>query len=448
MIIRKLFLLSALLLSAAVVFGSGQTEPSIEVTEDFMGNRNGETVVTAAIGRWQTIQEPFESRRDFIYDTAMSWAQNNPDYGIEIQLLTPGEISQDMSRILAEAQAGIGPDFIHVDSFWVGNFLDAGLLQPLDDLLPADELAEFYDFTRDVTVRDGRQYAIWPETDARFLYYRQDLIDTPPETWDELIEIAVAMNEEHGIHGYLTNAGQGEGASNENTWPYLWAQGGEIFDEENDFRPVLGEGENRDIMISIYSFMRRLVDSGASPEAIIGFPGFDPIMAEVRADNVAMMINGSWALGQLQDIVEDADEKWGFTSIPQRERGQRANSNGGWAWAILTDDPERQQVALSYIMENVAGAEAMAARSQVYGYIPTRRDVFEEDPFFSNDPIQQIFAAELVHGRARPATSLYPAISDLNARALGSVLTGSASPEEAVDRLQRQALAEWESWRQ
>ena len=46
--------------------------------------------------------------------------------------------------------------------------------------------------------------------------------------------------------------------------------------------------------------MKELIDSGAAPKDIISMTGFDPIMSEVRADNVGMMIQGTWAVAQLQ----------------------------------------------------------------------------------------------------------------------------------------------------
>lgn len=433
-----------LLCLVSVVFAQAEKEGAIVVTEDYVGNVNAEKVLTVAINRDDTIRSPYESRVAYIEEAAMKWAEAHPEWGIELKVLTPGQISQDMARLLTEAEQGVAPDFIHLDSFWVGNFLDAGLLQPIDPYITQADKDAFFDWTKGVTMRDGKQYAIWGETDARLLYYRKDLIDTPPRTWDDLIEAALMVQDKYGIKGFLTPAGQSESASNENTWAYFWAQGGEIFGENS--RPVLGEGENRQKLINVYAFMKRLIDTGASPKDIISMTGFDPIMSEVRADNVGLIIQGTWAVSQINDIVEDADEKWDFVPYPQMDADTYANSNGGWTWAVLTEDKEKQEVAMSYIMSMVGSKDAMAARAKAFNYIPTRSDVFESDSYFSDDPIQQRFFEELKNGHARPASSLYPTISGLNARMMGEVLIGNKTPAEAVDELQRLALVEWEEW--
>ena len=128
------------------------------------------------------------------------------------------------------------------------------------------------------------------------------------------------------------------------------------------------------------------------------------------------------------------------------EADQYANSNGGWTWAVLTEDAEKQEVAMSYIMSMVGSREAMTERTKAFNYIPTRSDVFESDSYFSEDPIQQKFFEELKNGHARPASSLYPTISGINARMMGEVLIGNKTPAEAVDELQRLALVEWKEW--
>jgi multiple sugar transport system substrate-binding protein len=97
-------------------------------------------------------------------------------------------------------------------------------------------------------------------------------------------------------------------------------------------------------------------------------------------------------------------------------------------------------------MEVACGYDAMAERCKRYNYMPTRKDVFEKDSFFSTDPMQQRFYKELQNGHARPASSIYPAISDINARMMGEVLIGNRTPEQAVDELQRLCLEAWQTW--
>lgn len=414
------------------------------VTATRIGNPNAEIVLTANVQRESSPLTPYPTRREYMIRKATEWAKAHPNVRIDLQVLPAGQIAENMAKLLTQAEAGNAPDFAHIDSFWVGHFINAGYLQPLNQYLTQQDIDAFFDFTKEVTMVENKMYAIWGETDVRFLYYRKDWMDSPPRTWDEVIEIGLKIKKElPNVYPYLTAIGQWEGAANEGTWPYFWAQGGEIFDPDTG-EPIIGVGKNREALINVFEYHKRLVDTGVMPLMVISFTGMDPLLAEAQADNVAMMIQGSWAYGQLQDIVTDFDNKWDFTHIPQMEPDQYGTSAGGWTWGVFTDDPVKQELAVDYIMYTVGSPEAMAERCRISNYIPTRKDVFEIDPFFSIDPIQQRYAEALTYARPRPAHPLYTICSDLVQKAIGDVILGRKTPEKAVDDIQSELMKEWE----
>lgn len=425
---------------------SKKTEPNIVVSAEYIGNKNAakDHVLTFSLSRDDTVASTYDDRRAYAEKVARKWADEHPEWGAEIRIQDGNQIAVEMSKTLTEATSGVAPDLLHLDSFYVGSFLDANVLEPLDKYVPKEDLDQFYDWTKDVTCKNGHQYALWCETDARLLYYRKDLVPNPPRTWDELISIGSKVAKETGKNGFLIDAGQSEGASNECTWAWFWAQGGTIFDEK-DNRPILAEGANRQKLINVYAFMKKLIDSGASPQDIASWPGFDPIMAEVASDNVAMLVDGTWALGQIKQLAPNPS-LWDYAPYPQKDKDSYSNSCGGWTYAVLTHDAARAQASIDFVMDSAAGKKAMSERCQIHAYIPTRTDVFEEG-YFKNDPDQQRFAKELKNGHARPATSLYPSISDLNAKAMSKVLAGMSTPEQAVDDLDKEALDAWETWK-
>jgi len=433
--------LSSILLLVVLVSGQEDFE---WVTATRIGNPNAEIVLTAVVQRESSPLSPYVERREYVIKKATEWAKAHPNVRIELQVPPAGQISANMAKLLTQAEAGNAPDFAHIDSFWIGTFVDAGYLQPLNPYLTPQDIDAFLDFTKEVTVRDGKMYAIWGETDVRFLYYRKDWIDTPPRTWDEVIEIGLKIKEEHpGVIPYLTAIGPWEGAANEGTWPYLWAQGGEIFDPETG-EPVIGVGKNKEALINVFNYHKKLVDTGVMPLSVISYTGLDPILAEAQADRVAMLIEGSWAYNQLKQIVEDFEQKWDFTHIPQMEADQYGNSAGGWTWAVFTDDPVKQELAVDYIMYTVGSKEAMAERCKLQDYVPTRSDVFETDPYFSTNSRQQKYYEALQYARPRPAHPLYVATSDLIQKAVGDVILGRKTPEEAVDEIQTTLMKDWE----
>src|SRR5689334_9736879 len=79
-----------------------------------------------------------------------------------------------------------GYDIVYCDVVWIAKFAAAGWLLDLtdrlspadrDDFLPADLNAGYY---------RGRLYRIPAYSDAGVLYYRADLVSSPPETFEDL----------------------------------------------------------------------------------------------------------------------------------------------------------------------------------------------------------------------------------------------------------------------
>lgn len=447
---KRIFTLALLvLLTVPMIFANGAVEsaskePEIVVTDSYIGNKNAETVFTVAIGKDETIISQYPERRELAKKVYTEWANAHPEYGVEVQYVDSSQIAVSMSKYLTEAEMGVAPDLLHLDSFYLGLFMEAGVLQPFDGLIPQEELDQWFDWTKDITCGDdGHQYAIWGETDARLLYYRKDLVPNPPRTWDELIEIGSKISKETGMYGFLSPTGQSEAASNEGTWSYFWAQGGEIFGEDN--RPILGEGENRQYMINIYQFWKDCIDSGASPQEIASMVDGSPIIAEVAAGNVAMFVGGTWTWSQIQDIAPNPED-WAFTYLPMPESDMYGTSCGGWTFALLTDDPAKQEAAVSFLMARIASKDAMYERCVTHSQLPVRKDVFDME-YFAQDPVLSEFKKHFEVGGSRPASSLYPAVSDINAKMLNKVLVGALTPEEAVDQLQADCLKEWETWK-
>lgn len=77
------------------------------------------------------------------------------------------------------------------------------LLAPLDELLTPAELSDFMPSLLELARIDGQLYGIPRNIDVRLLHYRTDLIDHPPATWDELLDLARRVNHPPEWYGFL-----------------------------------------------------------------------------------------------------------------------------------------------------------------------------------------------------------------------------------------------------
>ena len=76
----------------------------------------------------------------------------------------------------------------------------------------------------------------------------------------------------------------------------------------------------------------------------------------------------------------------------------------------------------------------MRARiSEATGHLPVRRSVYRDFPIFSRDSWYRRFGEMLVDGHARPAALIYPEMSQQLQLAIGAVVSGEKTPEQALD---------------
>jgi multiple sugar transport system substrate-binding protein len=79
---------------------------------------------------------------------------------------------------------------------WLGDFTGPGYLEDLSSRVEGDPILDWQDigpFFRDFNATyAGKTYMIPLDGDFHMVYYRSDLIDTPPTTWDEYLTVAAA----------------------------------------------------------------------------------------------------------------------------------------------------------------------------------------------------------------------------------------------------------------
>jgi multiple sugar transport system substrate-binding protein len=371
-----------------------------------------------------TIAEAFTA----VFD---DWARAHP--GVQLRVSVMPGLELHKAKLQLAAAAGRLPDVASIDSFWLP--LLKNDVQPLETYWPAEDRRDFLPFTIE-TLSDpvGHVYGMWHETDCRVLFYRKDLVPTPPRTWDELLDTASRVAREQGVSGYLYNAGRWEATVFDHL-AMFWAQGGELVDR--DGRPIFGEEPYRRAMLRLLGFLRDTIQRGAAPRSVLGNNDYQQLTGAAVAGDVAMFLGGNWQLKDLQAGLAPAEfAKWDIAPIPQADAATRSTGTGGWVWVVFARDPARHRAAIEFIRDVEAPAHA-ARISEATGHLPVRRSVYRDFPIFSQDQWYRRFGEMLVDGHARPTVPIYPVISERLQLAIGSVVSGEKTPDEALDEAWR-----------
>jgi multiple sugar transport system substrate-binding protein len=393
---------------------------------DQYGSDSAPIHITWQMQPTQSPKSSVPSVKDYYQSHIKAWVKAHPDVMLDVTFNST-DINASMTRMQEQATAGRAPDFAMLDSFFLSRFYQ--FLQPLDRFYGPDQVNDFVAFARNgMRGPDGKLKALWVNTDVRVLYYRKDLVSNPPKTWDELIAQAAELSK-RGLTGYLYPGGRGEGAVMEHL-PMFWAQGGELVDAAG--KPAFGDGKNRTAMLNLLAFLKRTIDTGASPNRVVNYRFEADLYPEILQGKVAMFLGGNWMAKQLRELGDRND--WGVAPIPLMAPGDPVTAAGGWTYAVFTPDAKKQDIILDLINSLVAGPAAMTASTAAIGNLPTRMSVAQGDSAYVKDPTVHDFLALLRYARARPGAAIYPSISTELQVAMSDVITGQQTPEAALDQ--------------
>jgi len=272
------------------------------------------------------------------------------------------------------------------------------------------------------------------------MYYRTDLISTPPTSWAELLRTGQDLLSEE-LTPYLFPAGRDEATVTTSLFPYFWAQGGELTDA--DGTPVFGEGENREAMLSSLGFIQECVESGITPRRVTDYAKETDLNGDVASGRTAMFLGGNWQVSLLKEIIgaEQFVSQWEVAPIPSMEGGaNHATTAGGWVWGVFAEDEEKQGAGVDFLKSAFVSDQGMAGWCSIGGYLPPRRAVFEGPDYRGNEYTDTFREHLNRYARNRPAAETYQDISTALQVAVGQVVSRDASPEQALETAVRSVV--------
>lgn len=116
------------------------------------------------------------------------WNADHPDEKVTLKEQTD-EADQQHDDLVRNFDAqNADYDVVSVDVVWTAEFAAKGYLQPLEGDMAIDTTGMLQP-TVTSGQYNGKQYAAPMSSDGGMLYYRTDLVKTPPATWDEMMSM-------------------------------------------------------------------------------------------------------------------------------------------------------------------------------------------------------------------------------------------------------------------
>jgi|GEM_PF-6776714 len=315
---------------------------------------DGGTTGTPASGEWPDLSG---TEVHFLYGQPSEEAQQYfRGIGADFEDATGATMNMEFtgidnlqSRVTQLLQSNDPPELAQSNSQFAPTYATQGILRPITGVI--ETLIERYgDMTtgaRQVYDGEDRYMPLW--ANPQVFFYRNDLSDTVPDTWDNLLAYAEEVDQSDEVdHGNYQPAGTGSHAF-WHTVSFAYTNDVKIVERQNgDVVSALDQGQNRSRWIEVLEFFRNryqyspaATDSSWSgalnsiPQGVAGssWYGGARIINEVNRQNspFAEAVDITWPEGRSRTFTGGTD---GFVSF------QGSNSDAADAFLEFMTQPE------------------------------------------------------------------------------------------------------------
>ncbi|MCM4083847.1 ABC transporter substrate-binding protein [Paractinoplanes hotanensis] len=263
---------------------------------------------------------------------------------------------------------------------------------------------------------EDRLYAAPKNTNVQLLWYRTDLVDEPPQTWDEMFRMAQELKDAGQTHQILTMGAQYEGlVVLFNT--LVESAGGSILGEDAE-QVALGEDG-----LQALRLLRTLANSGlVSPSFSNSVE--DPVRLEFQSGGGAFQLNWPYVYPAMQEAAPGLarDVRWARYPRVEADVPSRVTIGGlNLAVSAYSRHPDLAfEAALC-----IRNPEHQLFSALNDGVPPTIEAVYDEPEMADAYPMKDVILAELRDAAVRPRTPAYQNVS--------TVVSATLSPPSGID---------------
>lgn len=333
-----------------------------------------------------------------------AFQENRPDLVLEVRIKEPSGPAGLLTTLAAAHAAAPGalPDLLTLEADDLADAAARGLVLPLDDLLTAPP--DRYPLAGAAAFTGPPTYGLPFAADGEVLAYLTDHYPGQPRSWNDLV---------NGPSPFLFPAGDPEAAF---TLAQYLALGGPLEDENG--RPALDPA----LLAEVLSFYGSAQTAGTLAPAARQYREARETWAVLQAGGAVS------AVAPFRTFLEQHNPATTAAApLPTRD-GQGICLAATWGWALVTQDPERQALALD-LLRWLTDPEFLGPWTEALGLLPA-------------DPAALATWSERAGGavanqlvlvcRPLPSRGLRRAVGPALQAAVDAVLGGGVTPEAAA----------------
>ncbi len=333
-------------------------------------------------------------------------------------------------------------DVAYVSSDWPPAWIKANALKDLDqyftdpNVVAKDFDLKNYQPAINTFVFDGKTYAFPSEGDTAWLWYRTDLLEAKgiavPQTWDEYLAAAKALNNPPEVYGAVIGA-----KPDEALWDfmhYLYSFGGEILDKDN--KPII----NNEAGVAALTFYANLLLTEKVVPPDVNTYGYNEILTGLQEGKVAMGVEWMAATQTLTDcaqspkVCKDGKPLLGYTFIPGSKQadGTVVHGTGGSSWGWVIPSGSKNGLAAYKFIEWLTGHDG-GKQWALNGGIPSNQLALTDPEVAQKIPQFKMLGEVMPIRHLVPSTTVTGDMVTAIDEAISAAVTGTKSPQAALD---------------
>ena len=302
--------------------------------------------------------------------------QENPDIEVELVNLPFGKMRE---TIITNFAVGMTADVLGLNMPWTDEFVELGVLEPLEAYLDAATEFTKADLVQaPVEEYKGHSWMVPLTAHPFIMYYNKDLlaeagIAEPPTTWDELKDAAVKItNPDKNQYGYAMHFSSQPPSNGPiiDVYPLLYTTGGRTV---KDSRSNLDSPE----VVETLTFIKELHDLGVVAPGTLSKPEAVKI-EEFATGRIGFMIESMPHIGSLPNKNPDLN----FGVIPVPKKTESAYRVHGWEVGMSSKSKHKEEAwkFISFLMRPDINVRFAELSRQLPGNTAGKADFIDKDP--------------------------------------------------------------------
>jgi len=319
-------------------------------------------------------------------------------------------------------------DILSIDIIYPAQFGASQWVNPItDSQWPASEREKYLQGPIKGCTFQGKVWAAPYRTDLGILYYRKDLVSTPPATYDDLVSQSKSVSPSKIKYGYAWQGSQYEGLVCDFV-EVVHGYGGEVIDANN--KVVVNSPETLQALTQMVSWVGTI-----SPAAVTTYTE-EPARLTWQNGDAAFMRNWPYAYSTSNDSKQSKIAgKFDIAILPHGGKETAGHSAiGGWNLAInaFSKNPDAAWEFINYMLQPAAQKEGAIGAT----WTTTLQSVYDDADVQSKQPLFTKLKPILQNALPRPVSARYSDVTNVIQLHVYQALKKQVTPAQAISSME------------